>query len=60
MTINEKIHSLRASARQIANLPSGCFNSFTEDANMQEVLILLGEAERLEKIKLSHKKSVSL
>lgn len=60
MTVKEKIYNLKASAKQIANLPSGCFNSFTEDANMQEVLILLGEAERLEQIEMSRKKSVSL
>ena len=57
---NTKIKELRASAVQLASLPVGCFNSFTEEAQMEEVLILLTEADRLEKIELSHKKSVSL
>lgn len=60
MDRNAQIKSLRASAKQLAQLPCGRSNSFTEEARMEDILILLTEADRLEKIELSHKKSVSL
>lgn len=55
-----KIKKLRAFATQLASLPIECFNSFTVEAQMDEILILLTEADRLENIEISHKKSVSL
>jgi hypothetical protein len=60
MDSQKQINKLKASVRQIAKLPYGRFNSFAEEARMEEILILLTEVERLENIEISDKKSVFL
>lgn len=57
---NKKIKELRASAMQLLKLQDGCSNSFTEETRMVEALILLTEADRLQCLQKSCKKSVSL
>jgi hypothetical protein len=51
MDYQKQINKLRASAVQLATLPHGRSNSFTEEAIMEEILILLTEADRLESLK---------
>jgi hypothetical protein len=57
MDYQKQINKLKASVGQITNLPYGRFNSFSEEARMEEILILLTEIERLEVLK---KKEVSV
>lgn len=50
MDNKKQINKLRASAEQMSKLPHGRSNSFTEEARMEEILILLTEADRLESL----------
>ena len=50
MSYQEQIDKLKASVVQIATLPHGRFNSFTEESRMDEILIILTEIDRLESL----------